>query len=157
MFSCHYCKKRFPETEKTLDHIVPKAMKGGNARWNIVDSCTACNNAKGSKFPVCRCVTCKRAVALWASDGKKISDRLLIQVVNSVIEQVGNDHPQLAMKMVHAVRSMMEPRDRFDAYLDTDTAFQLLKIASANRITVVEAARLAISAYAEAEELAKSS
>lgn len=155
-FSCHYCKKKFPNEQKTKDHIIPKAMKGPNAYWNLVDSCGACNIKKSNKFPICRCVTCKRAIALWASDGKHISDRLLIQVVDSVMEHAGREDPQLAMRIVHAIRNAMEPRERFDAYLDTNSAFQLLKIAGAKRITVAEAARLAISSYSESLELAKS-
>ena len=43
---CHYCGKTFPETELTLDHIVPVARGGRSTRGNLVVCCRACNQAK---------------------------------------------------------------------------------------------------------------
>ena len=43
---CHYCGKKFPESELTLDHVVPVARGGKSTRGNLVVSCRACNQAK---------------------------------------------------------------------------------------------------------------
>ena len=48
---CQYCGQRFPTSELTLDHVVPRSM-GGKAAWeNIVCSCVACNVRKGGRTP----------------------------------------------------------------------------------------------------------
>ncbi|MDD3118972.1 MAG: HNH endonuclease [Victivallales bacterium] len=43
---CHYCGKKFPPEELTMDHIVPVARGGRSTRGNIVPCCKECNNAK---------------------------------------------------------------------------------------------------------------
>ncbi len=43
---CHYCGGHFPESELTLDHIVPVARGGRSTRGNLVVCCRACNQAK---------------------------------------------------------------------------------------------------------------
>ena len=43
---CHYCGQKFPESELTLDHIVPVARGGKSTRGNLVVCCRACNQAK---------------------------------------------------------------------------------------------------------------
>ena len=49
--SCQYCGKRYPTSELSLDHIIPRSM-GGESVWeNIVCSCTKCNVKKGGKTP----------------------------------------------------------------------------------------------------------
>lgn len=46
-YTCQYCHKVFPESELTLDHVVPKKM-GGKLRWdNIATACAPCNSTKG--------------------------------------------------------------------------------------------------------------
>jgi len=48
---CQYCGKKYPTSELSLDHVIPKSM-GGNATWsNIVCSCVKCNAKKGGKTP----------------------------------------------------------------------------------------------------------
>ena len=48
---CQYCGKRFPSTELSLDHVVPRS-RGGKTTWeNIVCSCTRCNSRKGGRLP----------------------------------------------------------------------------------------------------------
>ncbi len=48
---CQYCGKRFPTTELSLDHIIPRTL-GGKSYWtNIVCACTACNARKGGRTP----------------------------------------------------------------------------------------------------------
>ena len=48
---CQYCGKRFPTSELSLDHVIPRTI-GGKATWeNIVCACTACNVRKGGRIP----------------------------------------------------------------------------------------------------------
>ncbi len=48
---CQYCGRKFPTTELSLDHVVPKSM-GGKATWeNIVCACINCNIKKGGRTP----------------------------------------------------------------------------------------------------------
>ena len=49
--SCQYCGKRYPTSELSLDHIIPRSM-GGKSIWkNMVCSCTQCNAKKGGRTP----------------------------------------------------------------------------------------------------------
>jgi len=48
---CQYCGRRFPTSELTLDHVVPRS-RGGDASWtNMVCACVACNVRKGGRPP----------------------------------------------------------------------------------------------------------
>lgn len=48
---CQYCGKKFPTTELSLDHVVPRSQ-GGQSTWeNIVCCCLACNVRKGGRTP----------------------------------------------------------------------------------------------------------
>ncbi len=48
---CQYCGKRFPTTDLSLDHVIPRSQ-GGAATWdNIVCACLACNIKKGGRTP----------------------------------------------------------------------------------------------------------
>ena len=48
---CQYCGRRFPTTELSLDHVVPRSI-GGKTTWgNIVCCCVACNVRKGGRTP----------------------------------------------------------------------------------------------------------
>lgn len=48
---CQYCGKKFPTTELSLDHVIPKSC-GGKAAWeNLVCACTDCNARKGGRLP----------------------------------------------------------------------------------------------------------
>lgn len=48
---CQYCGKRFPTSELSLDHVVPRTQ-GGKSKWrNIVCACTDCNKHKGGRRP----------------------------------------------------------------------------------------------------------
>ena len=48
---CHYCGKKFPREELTLDHIVPVARGGRSTRGNLVVCCRKCNQSKGMLTP----------------------------------------------------------------------------------------------------------
>lgn len=48
---CQYCGKRFPTTELSLDHVVPRS-RGGKMAWeNVVCACVGCNVRKGGRLP----------------------------------------------------------------------------------------------------------
>jgi len=48
---CQYCGRRFPTSELTLDHVVPRA-RGGRSTWdNLVCCCVECNARKGGRLP----------------------------------------------------------------------------------------------------------
>ena len=48
---CQYCGKRFPTSELSLDHVIPKS-RGGKMTWdNVVCACVACNVRKGGRTP----------------------------------------------------------------------------------------------------------
>ena len=42
----HYCGKKFPPEELTLDHIVPVARGGRSTKGNLVVCCRSCNQEK---------------------------------------------------------------------------------------------------------------
>ncbi len=48
---CQYCGKKFPTSELSLDHVVPRSQ-GGLSTWeNIVCACVSCNVRKGGRTP----------------------------------------------------------------------------------------------------------
>ncbi|MBN1155241.1 HNH endonuclease [candidate division KSB1 bacterium] len=49
---CHYCGKKFPTSELTMDHIVPLSKGGKSVRGNVVPCCKTCNSNKQSDTPV---------------------------------------------------------------------------------------------------------
>lgn len=48
---CQYCGKRFPTSELSLDHVVPRSREGETSWENIVCSCVKCNVRKGGRTP----------------------------------------------------------------------------------------------------------
>jgi 5-methylcytosine-specific restriction endonuclease McrA len=48
---CQYCGKRFPTSELSLDHVVPRSRGGTNSWENIVCACLRCNIKKGGRVP----------------------------------------------------------------------------------------------------------
>jgi 5-methylcytosine-specific restriction endonuclease McrA len=48
---CQYCGHKFPSSELSLDHVIPRSQ-GGSTTWdNIVCSCLKCNVRKGGRTP----------------------------------------------------------------------------------------------------------
>ena len=48
---CQLCGKKFPTSELTLGHIVPRS-KGGGTNWlNIVSQCVPCNSKQANRTP----------------------------------------------------------------------------------------------------------
>ncbi len=49
---CQYCDGKFPLSELSIDHVVPRSQ-GGKTTWeNVVCACVACNVRKGGRTPV---------------------------------------------------------------------------------------------------------
>lgn len=49
---CHYCKRKFPPRELTMDHIVPISRGGKSTKGNIVPCCKECNSRKKYHLPL---------------------------------------------------------------------------------------------------------
>ena len=48
---CQYCGRKFPTTELSLDHVIPRS-RGGQMIWgNVVCCCVECNARKGGRLP----------------------------------------------------------------------------------------------------------
>lgn len=48
---CQYCGRRYPTSELSLDHVVPRSQ-GGQSTWtNLVCACVSCNVKKGGRRP----------------------------------------------------------------------------------------------------------
>jgi 5-methylcytosine-specific restriction endonuclease McrA len=50
--ACHYCRRRVPARELTMDHIVPLIRGGTSSRSNVVPCCKDCNSRKKHLLPV---------------------------------------------------------------------------------------------------------
>jgi 5-methylcytosine-specific restriction endonuclease McrA len=48
---CQYCGKKFPTSELSLDHVVPRSQNGKTTWDNIVCACVDCNVRKGGRTP----------------------------------------------------------------------------------------------------------
>ncbi len=48
---CQYCGRRYPTSELSLDHVVPRSQGGTNSWENIVCACVGCNVRKGGRTP----------------------------------------------------------------------------------------------------------
>lgn len=49
---CYFCKKKFTQSELTMDHIVPLIRGGKSRKGNIVPACRECNQNKKHMIPV---------------------------------------------------------------------------------------------------------
>lgn len=48
---CQYCGRKYPTTELSLDHVIPRSQ-GGISTWeNVVCCCIRCNVKKGGRTP----------------------------------------------------------------------------------------------------------
>ncbi len=50
-FTCHYCGRKPPQVEMTLDHVNPRSLGGQDTPENLVVACTECNGGKTSVPP----------------------------------------------------------------------------------------------------------
>ena len=49
---CHYCGRRVPPRELTMDHVVPLIRGGCSTRGNVVPACKTCNTRKKYHVPL---------------------------------------------------------------------------------------------------------
>ena len=49
---CHYCGRRVPPQELTMDHVVPIVRGGKSVKSNLVPCCKPCNDQKKHLLPV---------------------------------------------------------------------------------------------------------
>ena len=50
--SCHFCGKKFPAKELTMDHLIPLARGGTSSKGNVVAACKECNTKKKILLPL---------------------------------------------------------------------------------------------------------
>jgi 5-methylcytosine-specific restriction endonuclease McrA len=48
---CQYCGRKYPTSELSLDHVIPRSQGGHNTWDNIVCACVGCNVRKGGRTP----------------------------------------------------------------------------------------------------------
>lgn len=48
---CRYCGSSAPDVELAVDHVVPRALGGGNDPANLATACVSCNGGKASVAP----------------------------------------------------------------------------------------------------------
>ncbi|UCC23320.1 MAG: HNH endonuclease [Planctomycetota bacterium] len=48
---CQYCGRKYPTSELSLDHVIPRSMGGKSVWQNMVCACTECNVRKGGRTP----------------------------------------------------------------------------------------------------------
>jgi 5-methylcytosine-specific restriction endonuclease McrA len=48
---CQYCGRKFPTSELSLDHVMPRSQNGPTTWENIVCACVDCNVRKGGRTP----------------------------------------------------------------------------------------------------------
>ena len=49
---CHYCGRKFPPAELTMDHVIPVSRGGKSDRHNVVPCCKECNSRKKARLAV---------------------------------------------------------------------------------------------------------
>jgi 5-methylcytosine-specific restriction endonuclease McrA len=49
---CHYCGRKFPPKDLTMDHIVPLIRGGKSTKGNTVPACKECNTKKKHMLPI---------------------------------------------------------------------------------------------------------
>ena len=49
---CHYCGRKFPPAELTMDHLIPISRGGRSVHGNLVPCCKECNNRKKYLLPM---------------------------------------------------------------------------------------------------------
>jgi 5-methylcytosine-specific restriction endonuclease McrA len=49
---CHYCGRKFPPRELTMDHVVPIIRGGKSGKGNVVPACKECNSKKKYLLPI---------------------------------------------------------------------------------------------------------
>lgn len=66
-YTCRYCGAKAPHVELQVDHVIPKALGGGDAPDNLVAACRDCNTGKTSSSPDSAQVAQVRAQAVAMS------------------------------------------------------------------------------------------
>lgn len=48
---CQYCGQKYPTSELSLDHVLPRSQQGKSTWENLVCACVRCNAKKGGRTP----------------------------------------------------------------------------------------------------------
>ncbi|MCB1143769.1 MAG: HNH endonuclease [Leptospiraceae bacterium] len=49
---CHYCQKKFPVEDLTMDHLIPLVRGGKSIKQNLIPACKKCNSEKKNMLPI---------------------------------------------------------------------------------------------------------
>jgi len=49
---CYYCRRHFPPSELSMDHVVPLIRGGKTTKGNVVTVCKECNSKKKYLLPM---------------------------------------------------------------------------------------------------------
>lgn len=47
---CCWCSKQMTNSERTIEHLVPKSLGGSNSLSNLRLACFTCNNSRGNSL-----------------------------------------------------------------------------------------------------------
>ncbi|RZM79535.1 HNH endonuclease [Leptolyngbya iicbica] len=47
--TCIYCRGQFPQSQLTIEHLIPRSRGGSNALHNLRLACFPCNNQRGAR------------------------------------------------------------------------------------------------------------
>lgn len=74
-YACRYCGAAAPDAHLTVDHVIPKALGGGDEPANLVTACQPCNSGKAASCPDAPIVDDVAADALrWAAAMRRAAD-----------------------------------------------------------------------------------
>lgn len=109
---CHYCDA--PATDR--EHIVPRALRGKNAVWNIVPSCRSCNSKKGSAWPTCTCDICVSAQSRHLNGPEAERYRTILR---NHIDALRQRRAAMVEALGRCDKRIEAAESAWDAYLDT--------------------------------------
>lgn len=114
---CHYCRRAVPLRLCTQDHIIPKALGGAGALWNLVASCAKCNNDYSDDTNKCKCRKCVRARERFYKEKRAVTKEVVVgpRTVNQWVT------PRPVEKVLQMLRDRAERADGRLTELDVDS------------------------------------
>lgn len=96
-FKCQYCGRSAPEVVLHVDHIRPVSKGGTNDIFNLITSCSDCNNGKGAR---------------------KLSDASMLEKQKKQLDELNEKREQLEMMMDWRKELASEQDQLFDFAVD---------------------------------------
>lgn len=83
---CHYCEvkvdRSLPERHPTREHIVPKGLGGPDDIYNLLLSCSGCNNDRGTQLFYCCCPLCLEVIEYTLYEDADALDDMFMGIIN---------------------------------------------------------------------------